>query len=266
MNKPIITIFIALILFGCASSANNNAQIDATDAKVVEYIPPTVEDTPEFQRLKALVEADGYPYTHYEVGEGLIVWGRRNGAGRGWGSKNEGIKRITGGDSSKTYTISWEQYFKAFSEMHKICFEDKNVREIKKVIDQIVLETDYDYPRLFKAPGGAQWVFHPDVKYKAVCDDYSKFVVERVTGLPGVEKVLHVSSRIGNHAWNEIWLKNGRVLYCDATWYDTNGYNLDQKTGNYIIDHKPHYMPTMLTFNKELFSLGGTHYAWGDVK
>ena len=235
-----------------------------------EYIPPTVEDTPLFQRYKALVEADGFPYSHYETGIGLAVHGRINYPGGGWSGKswgraNEGITRIPGGDSNKAYVVTWDQYFKAFSDMHKFCFENETVRSIKKAVDQIVLETDYDYPQLFRTPAGTQWVFHPDVKYKSVCDGYANMVADRVSGIPGVEKVLKISSRIGNHAWNEILLSDGRVLYCDATWYDTNSYNVDPKTGNYIIEHEPWYFPTMLTFDKELFSLGGTHYAWGDA-
>jgi len=261
MRKLILVFFAITGLFGCAS---NNA-VHALDSEL-EYIPATVEDTPEFQRLKALVEADGFPYSHYEIGEGLIVWGKKGGSGKGWGSKNEGMKRIPGGDQSKAYYVTWEQYFKAFSDMHRMCFENKNVREIKRVVDQLVLDTDYDYPRLFRLPNNAQWVFYPGIKYKAVCEDYTNLVVEKISGLPGVAKVVKISSRIGNHAWNEIWLTNGRVLYCDSTWYDTNGYNYDSKTGNYIIDHEPHYFPTMFTFDKELFSLGGTHYAWGDAK
>ncbi|MCL2265567.1 MAG: hypothetical protein FWC22_05940 [Treponema sp.] len=241
--------------------------ISFNSAFAQRYIPPSVEDTPEFKRLKVMVEADGYPYSHYETGVGLIVWGKRSdGSGKGWGSKNEGIVRIPGNDQNKAYTITWTQYFLAFSEMHKACFEDINVRKIKEAVDQIVRDTDYDYANLFKAPGGAKWVFHPDVKNKGVCDDYANLVTEKVSGLPGVSKVTKVSSRTGNHSWNEIHLTDGRIIYCDATWYDTNGYNKDPKTGNYIIDHEPHYMPTMFTFNKELFSLGKTHYEWGDAK
>ena len=234
-----------------------------------EYIPPIVEDTPLFKELKALVESDGYPYSHYETGIGLAVHGRINRPGGGWSSRNwgiasEGIKRIPGGDSSKAYIVTWDQYFKAFSDMHRFCFEDKNVNAVKNVIDQIVLETDYDYPKLFRPPAGTQWIFHPNVKNRAVCDGYADLVTKRISGLPGVEKVVKVSSRIGNHAWNEIWFKDGRILYCDSTWYDTNSYSVDPNTGNYIIDHEPHYFPTMLTFDKELFNLGRTHYAWGD--
>ncbi|MDR2701046.1 MAG: hypothetical protein LBB72_01280 [Spirochaetaceae bacterium] len=230
------------------------------------YVPPTVEDTPQFKMLKAKVEADGYTYSHYETGTGLIVWGKRGNSGKGHGSKDEGMMRIPGGDRSKAYYVTWDQYFTAFSAMHKACFEDANVRRIKEVIDQIVLDTDYDYPALFLAPNGAKWEFHPNVKYKGVCDDYANLVIQKVSGLAGVKKVVKVSSRIGNHAWNEIHLNDGRILYCDSTWYDTNGYYVDPKTGNYVIEHEPHYMPTMLTFDKKLFSLGRTHYDWGDAR
>jgi len=284
----ILFTFLILLIFGCATittastASNTHNDIPKTEntaapGRIISstttaqerlpYVPPTVEDTPEFKRLKALVEADGFPYSHYETGAGLIVWGRKsNGSGRGWGDKNNGIKRIPGNDQSKAYFITWNQYFKAFSDMHRACYESDTVREIKRVIDKLVLEMDYDYPKLFRLQGGARWVFHPDVKYKGVCDDYASHVVEKVSVIPGVNRVIKVSSRIGNHAWNEIWLNDGRVLYCDATWYDTNGYRVDSATGNYIIDHVPHYLPTMLTFDRELFTLGRTHYAWGDAR
>jgi len=261
MYKTIAVILASLALFGCASSSR------VPDAVIeTEYALPRVEDTPHFQRLKALVEADGYTYTHYEIGAGLVVWGTLNRSNKGYGSKDEGIRRIPAGDVSKAYYVSWDQYFMAFSDMHKICFDEKNVREIKRVVDQLVLETDYDYSRLFKLPGGAQWVFHPDAKYLGLCDDYSDLVYDRVSGLPGVRAVYKVSSRIGNHSWNEILLEDGRIIYLDATWYDTNGYHIDPKSGNYIVEHDPHYMPTMFTFDRELFSLGGTHYEWEDAE
>jgi len=257
----IIQILIIASLLGCTSN-----KIVHSPKSQSKYIPATVEDTPQFKRLKAMVEADGFPYSHYEIGEGLIVWGKRGGESIGWGDKDEGMKHIPGNDESKAYIVTWDQYFKAFSDMHKICFEDTNVREIKKVIDQLVLDTDYDYSQLYRPPGGAQWVFHPNIKNKGVCDGYADLVSEKVSGLPGVEKVIKISSRIENHAWNEIWLTDGRILYCDSTWYDTNGYHVDSKTGNYIVDHEPHYDPTMFTFSKELFSIGRTHYAWRDAR
>jgi len=205
------------------------------------YVPPTVEDTPQFKRLKTKVEADGYAYSHYETGAGLAVFGKRDNSRKWYGSKDEGIMSIPGSDMSKAYYVTWDQYFTAFSDMHKECFKDANVRKIKEVVDQIVLDTDYNYPALFRAPNGAKWVFHPDVKYKGVCDDYANLVIQKVSGLPGVRKVVKISSRIGNHAWNEIRLNDGRIIYCDSTWYDTNNYYVDQETGNYIIDHEPNY-------------------------
>jgi len=273
MSKLFLIIFVIAGLLGCASSkvtapasVSTQPGIQPGGIPFAAYVPATVEDTPQFQILKALVEADGYPYSHYEIGRGLMVWGKRGNSSRGWGSEDEGIMRIPGGDQSKAYYVTWDQYFKAFSDMHRICFEDEVVREIKKVVDQIVLDTDYDYTQLYRPPNGAQWVFHQDVKNKGVCDGYTDLVVEKVSALPGVDRVVKITSSIGNHAWNEIWLTDGRILYCDSTWYDTNGYHVDARTGNYIVDHEPHYFPTMFTFDKELFSLGRTHYAWGDAR
>jgi hypothetical protein len=262
MYKITAVILVSFTLFGCAST---NRVYDNSIEIETEYILPKVEDTPHFQRLKALLEADGYTYTHYEIGAGLVVWGTLNRTNRGYGSKDEGIRRIPGGDAGKSYYVSWDQYFMAFSDMHKICFDERNIREIKRVVDQLVLETDYDYSRLFRPSGGARWVFHPDTKYLGLCDDYSDLVYEKLSGLAGVSEIYKVSSVIGNHSWNEILLDDGRVIYLDATWYDTNGYYVDP-TGNYVVEHTPQYMPTMFTFDRDLFSLGGTHYDWGDAQ
>ena len=263
MFKIFVLVLTSLYLLGCASSekvADDNTQWQPSQT----YYPPKVEDTPYFQRLRKLVEADGFLYNRYETGTGLIVWGSRARASKGYGNKDEGIKRLPAGDASKAYYISWAQYFSAFSELHKISFEDETVREIKRAVDKIVLETDYDYASLYTLPGGSKWVFSPGVLL-GTDDDYTNSVIEKVSVIPGVKEVKKVSSSSGNHSWNEVVLNDNRVLFIDAAWYDTNGYSVDSSTGNYIVDNTPHYFPTMFTFDKELFSLGRTHYGWGDA-
>jgi len=262
--KILVSIFILLWLVGCASS---NVATDDEAQYIPEklYYPPKVEDTPHFKRLRALLEADGFTYERYEIGQGLIVWGTRGRATKGYGNKDEGIRRLPGGDASKAYLINWAQYFRAFSDMHRACFEDETISEVKKAIDKIALETDYDYARLYSLPSGNKWVYDSNVLYLGISDDYTNFVIQKVAAVPGVKEVNRISSAYGNHSWNEIVLEDDRVLYLDAAWYDTNGYIIDSATGNYIVDHTPHYFPTMLTFDKELFSLGGTHYSWGDT-
>jgi len=264
MPKVVVLILILLCLLGCASS---NRVTDDEDLNKTErvYYPPKVEDTPHFKRLRALLEADGFTYERYEIGQGLIVWGSRGRATKGYGNKDEGIRRLPAGDASKAYLINWAQYFRAFSETHRACFDNETVNEIKKVVDKIALETDYDYARLYSLPGGNKWVYDPNVLYLGINDDYTNFVIQKVAAVPGVKEVNRVSSAYGNHSWNEIVLDDEQVLFFDAAWYDTNGYHIDSATGNYIVDHVPHYFPTMLTFDKELFSLGGTHYSWGDA-
>jgi len=264
MPKILVLIFILFCLLGCASSNNvTDEEVEYKPERV--YSPPKVEDTPHFKRLRALLEADGFTYDRYEIGQGLIVWGTRGRATKGYGNKDEGIRRLPAGDASKAYLINWAQYFRAFSETHRACFDDEIVNEIKKVVDKIALETDYDYARLYSLPSGNKWVYDPNVLYLGTSDDYTNFVIQKVAAVPGVKEVNRVSSAFGSHSWNEILLEDDRVLYLDAAWYDTNGYHIDSATGNYIVDHIPHYFPTMLTFDKEIFSLGGTHYSWGDT-
>ena len=77
----------------------------------------------------------------------------------------------------------------------------------------------------------------------------------------------------GDHAWNVIILKDGRKLYCDATWYQGN--SIDDE--GYVVDI-PAQNPVDLTFDIDEFnSLGGAintatgkllavHFAWDDAK
>ncbi|MDR0503198.1 MAG: hypothetical protein LBH16_07745 [Treponema sp.] len=264
LKKAIIFIAAVCLTGGLSSCASAKKAADIKPEIIFNYIAPKTEDTPHFQILKASLEADGYAYTHYETGAGLVVWGAKNGESKGYGSKDEGIIRIPNDDVDKAYFISWDQYFAAFSQMHRACSEDEIIRDIKKTVDQLVLETDYDYSRVYGLPDGAKWVFHRDTKMMCLGDEYVNLVVDRVTGLRGVKEVAKVLSLNGEHSWNEILLQDGSIIYLDALWYDTSGFYLDSY-GNYMVDHVPQYMPVMFTFDRDLFSIGDTHYNWRDA-
>jgi len=147
--------------------------------------------------------------------------------------------------------------------------KDPVFNEIEKVVLEIATEYDYD----FQSAYGIRVKYRrPNVK-KGVCDSYSDAVTAAFGRHPLAASVEKWSSTIGNHAWNVINLKDGRKLYCDATWYDGNSIDND----GYVVDI-PEQSPVNLTFDiAEFNSLGGAinsatgkllavHFAWGDAR
>jgi len=141
--------------------------------------------------------------------------------------------------------------------------------EIEKVVLQITKDYQYD----FKSAYGISVKYRrPNIK-KAVCGGYASAVVEAFNNHPLLDKVEEWSSEKGNHAWDVLILKDGRKLYCDATWYQGN--SIDER--GYVVDI-PIQNPVDLTFDLDEFnSLGGAidkatgkllavHFAWGDAK
>jgi hypothetical protein len=147
--------------------------------------------------------------------------------------------------------------------------KDPVFKKIEKVVLRIAKEYDYDF----------QSAYGINVKYrkpnirKGVCDSYSDAVTAAFRRHPQITAVEKWSSNIGKHAWNVLILKDGRRLYCDATWYDGN--NIDDE--GYVVD-VPDQNPVNLTFDIDEFnSMGGAinratgkllavHFAWRDAK
>jgi hypothetical protein len=145
--------------------------------------------------------------------------------------------------------------------------KDPVFREIEKVVLQIATEYKYD----FESAYGIQVKYrNPNVK-KAVCEGYSNAVASAFTNHPLVDRVETWAG--SNHAWNTLILKDGRKLYCDATWYDGN--SIDDE--GYVVDI-PDQNPVNLTFDiNEFNSQGGAvntatgnllqvHFAWPDAQ
>ncbi|MDR2730937.1 MAG: hypothetical protein LBB81_08575 [Treponema sp.] len=147
--------------------------------------------------------------------------------------------------------------------------KDLVFNKIEKVVLRIAKEYDYD----FQAAYGIKVKYRKPNARKGVCDSYSDAVMSAFKRHPLVASVEKWSSNIGKHAWNVLVLKDGRKLYCDATWYDGN--NIDDE--GYVVDI-PERNPVNLTFNiAEFNSLGGAinsstrkllavHFAWKDAK
>jgi hypothetical protein len=146
--------------------------------------------------------------------------------------------------------------------------KDAAFAAIEDVIYKIALETDYDYFGAF----GMAVKYRAGVKRKAVCDGYADAVVAELRNHPLVRRVVKASSVRGNHAWNIVYLQDGRTLYCDSTWYDSNSIDSE----GYVV-HVPQRDGADLTFDvNEFNSLGGcdnsatgktlqVHMAWPDV-
>jgi hypothetical protein len=125
--------------------------------------------------------------------------------------------------------------------------QDPAFAEIERIILQIATEYDYDF---MGAYGISVKYRDPNVK-KAYCEGYSNVVIEMFQGNQFVDHVEKYTG--GDHAWNVIALKDGRKIYADATWYDSNSID-----GEGYVIHEPVRNPVNLTFDiSEFNSLGG---------
>jgi hypothetical protein len=216
-----------------------------------------------------------YQFFYNQNGEGCLLYTVIPKSGYSWPS-NTWVGRIWENEvrcigKGTCYTITRENYDEAEARLEERR-KDPVFREIEKIILQIATEYDYDYG---KYDGSRVKYKTPDVK-KALCEGYSDAVYYRLSRHPLVKRVetcLGCVSAGNGHAWNTIVLKDGRKLYCDATWYDGNSID-----ANGYVDHVPRQNPVDLTFDIDEFnSLGGAidnatgrllkvHFACRDVK
>jgi hypothetical protein len=182
--------------------------------------------------------------------------------GYSWGSIDGSI-----GDKNIYYTLTKKNADEAQYRLEERR-KDPAFREIEQIVFKIASEYDYDFYALNRQ----------NVKYrdpyvkKAVCEGYADAVIASFANHYLVSSVEKWSSEKGNHAWNRIVLKDGRKIYCDATWYD--GTKIDDE--GYVV-HVPAQNPVDLTFDEDEFnSLGGAidkktggllavHFAWHDA-
>ena len=173
---------------------------------------------------------------------------------------------IGAGDDAVKYSLSARKSVAAEYRMEQRR-KDPVFRAIEADVYKVAEEYDYDF-------GAA---YNRKVKYrdanvkKAVCNGYADAVVDLLKDNQYVAKVEKWSS--ATHAWNVIDLKDGRKIYCDATWYDSNTVDADG-----YVNHVPVRNPVDLTFDEAEFnSLGGAantatgnllavHFGWKDCK
>jgi len=139
---------------------------------------------------------------------------------------------------------------------------DPDYRKITDILEkEIVTKLKYDWDHFY---GKQRHTYEQAVSLGlGICDVYAQRVKEVLTEAGyTVEKW---SSSIGNHAWNQVVLPNGKILYIDATWYD-NTYE------NHPTQQSPDgYEPWYITYDKPLFEHGflgkiNMHGGWPDAK
>lgn len=141
-------------------------------------------------------------------------------------------------------------------------------QELEALVLGVAREYDYDF----------QQAYGIKVKYRgqkklAVCDGYANATRSALGAHPQVLVVEKWVSLQYSHAWNVVRLKDGRRLYCDTTWYDGQGVDVE----GYVIS-EPERNPVNLTYEESEFnSLGGAintttrstlavHFLWKDAR
>jgi len=130
------------------------------------------------------------------------------------------------------------------NEMRK----DSSLGKIYCILLSVAQDMDYDYNRV-----GMRVKFVTPTPLTGVCDDYSNLLISRLqkANITGVTEIKKVSGQ--NHAWVTLNYK-GRLLYLDATWFDTN---VVDETGTVV--NIPYKDPRDMTFDRDIFTNHGKH-------
>jgi len=127
--------------------------------------------------------------------------------------------------------------------------KDPSLKKVYDILLSVAEDVDYDYNRV-----GRRVTFVTPTPILGVCDDYSNLLIQRLrdANIAGVSDITKVSGQ--NHAW--VTLKyNGRLLYLDATWFDTNAIDSSGK-----VVHTPYKDPRNMTFDNDIFTNHGKHH------
>jgi hypothetical protein len=130
--------------------------------------------------------------------------------------------------------------------------KDPGLKRVYDIFYSIALDMDYDYNRV-----GIRAKFVTPAPLKGVCDDYADLLISRLrsANIDGVSDIVKVSGQ--NHAWVTLRYKS-RLLYLDATWFDTNVID-----GTGTVVHTPYNDPTNITFDNDIFTNHGKHHLPG---
>ena len=166
-----------------------------------------------------------------------------------------------GGINGPNENLSAQNALRLIEQSKEWYLRDRDFRQIVDIIEREVgTKLQYDWDSFYR---GTSRSYQESLRVGlGVCDVYARRVQEVLTERGYV--VERWRSSRGNHAWNQVILPNGRILYVDATWYD-NAY--DNHPTNRFPDA---YNPWYITYDKRFFEHGfnrtiNMHGAWPDA-
>jgi len=167
-----------------------------------------------------------------------------------------------GGVSGPNESLSANNAQKLIDQCKEWYAKDADYRKIVDIVErEVVNKLKYDWDSFYnKKTRSYQDSINAGI---GVCDVYAQRVKEVLAGIGYTAEKW--SSSKGNHAWNHVILPNGKIIYIDATWYDSAYEN--HPTSRHYDDYDPWY----ITYNKDVFEHGfnktiNMHGAWPDAK
>ena len=148
------------------------------------------------------------------------------------------------------YEVSMRGVHKAQRE-YEANLRDPPFRAVDGVLRRMSAEIKYDYRSAY----GLEVKYRRPPQRLAVCSGYASRTAAYISADEDarrhVARVYVVSG--DNHAWNELELRDGRLLFADATWYQGQGVDGE----GYLIEN-PECSAVDITFDRETFeTLGG---------
>ncbi|MCL2720985.1 MAG: hypothetical protein FWD47_06555 [Treponema sp.] len=150
------------------------------------------------------------------------------------------------GEYSKYHTLKFNWEYE--NEVERLLKTDPAYAEIVEFAKKLNSEIEYDYAN-YSGYSGAPVIRTPGMRY-LVCGGYADEVMDKALELKSVQAVKKWSS--SSHAWNELILTDGRILFFDLTWYSNK--RIDHETG---VIYEDSFNWKNVTFNEELFKYSG---------
>jgi transglutaminase/protease-like cytokinesis protein 3 len=175
-------------------------------------------------------------------------------------AKYDGRKEFGGFSTGEEAVVPYKQYDAFIDAWQNRLATDREFSDLIKLCKTVADRYTYDWDwYLNKTPSR-------DRTGRAgaglfICDDYASAVKNFLTQAGYPTKI--VSSSQANHAWNEVTLPSGRVVYVDVTWFDSDrDENHNRKEQDYTVQ--------WITFDRNQFTYGisgkiKSHYAYGDA-
>jgi hypothetical protein len=173
-----------------------------------------------------------------------------------WNAQNKKWTLLTSGTKSPVTNYSGDKFYWPSLEQrdkNKIAWmkrmNDPAFKSIEAVVYQLGLDFDYDWNSFSGNNYGRVRYESPNTTH-AVCEGFADELTKRLRGNQFIDHI-EKWSYPGHHAWNVLVLKDGRRLYCDATWYEGN------RVKNGIVPYGCEQEPEQLTFDADEFNSHG---------